>query len=358
MNKRLYEVVFGGHSTAEVKYHAVYMIEYLNVPQKTVAHFFAKSESTISRWVAQYHENDGNLERRNNTTEKRFLILSPAHHHWILEFVKKNPLSYLAEIKQAFKEYFRLNVSCSSIFRILKENGYTKKVIEQIAKEISFDDVVRFSRDINSLNDGNGVLLNQLLFLDEFSTDNRSMLRQKGWFLHGRRPVMKTLFQRGKRLSCLTYLGVDGIVDNYHTEGTFNRQLFFECCKSVLNSGKVERFPGKHSVWVLDGAAIHLDPEIVQYFFERGIYIVFLPAYAPIYNPIEIVFGLVKRRCKALYKADRDVDLQILFQVLTEFHDYDMKKLFNHCGYLTWGGFDMRINSATLFTLLGDNVEV
>jgi hypothetical protein len=70
------------------------------------------------------------------------------------------------------------------------------------------------------------------------STDNRSMLRKRGWFLKGHRPVFKSLFRnRGGRISVLTFLGVDGIIANYETDGTFDRKTFFEYCINLLDSG-------------------------------------------------------------------------------------------------------------------------
>eukprot|EP00733_Pompholyxophrys_punicea_P000651 Pompholyxophrys_punicea_v1_NODE_215_length_2724_cov_21.246534.p3 type:complete len:107 gc:universal NODE_215_length_2724_cov_21.246534:2347-2667(+) len=100
----------------------------------------------------------------------------------------------------------------------------------------------------------------------------------------------------------------------------------------------------------MDGAAIHLHPAMTQYFFERGIVIVFLPAYSPMYNPIEILFGLVKRRCRELYH-EKGTEERILMQVLSEFRSgcFDASNLFRRCGYKFSGGFDFRVNEDLFF---------
>jgi hypothetical protein len=207
--------------------------------------------------------------------------------------------------------------------------------------EISFGDIARFTEEINRYMP----LYEQVLFLDEMSTDNRSMLRKRGWFLQGKKPVFRTAFRRGKRLSVLSFLGVEGFSETYKTEGTFDRLLFFAKCKSLLESGKVQKYPGRHSIWLMDGASIHLDPEITGFLRESGIVVIFLPAYCPFYNPIEILFGMVKRRCRALYTPSRyGSEEVVLMSVLSEYANYNVRQYFRTCGYLPSGRFDPNTN--------------
>ena len=84
--------------------------------------------------------------------------------------------------------------------------------------------MTRFTYEINLL----CPLPDQLLFLDEMSIDNCSMFRKRGWFVQGKRPFFRGLFTRSARISVLTFLGVNGIVENYQTFGTFDRKLFFD----------------------------------------------------------------------------------------------------------------------------------
>eukprot|EP00733_Pompholyxophrys_punicea_P002042 Pompholyxophrys_punicea_v1_NODE_1332_length_784_cov_12.840878.p1 type:complete len:190 gc:universal NODE_1332_length_784_cov_12.840878:648-79(-) len=161
-----------------------------------------------------------------------------------------------------------------------------------------------------------------------------------GWFLRGHRPVYKSFFQRGTRLSILSFLGVDGLFETFHTEGTFDRQLFFNCCEKLLDSGKIQKYPGRRSVWILDGAAIHCDKAMIEYFYSRGIIALFLPAYCPFFNPIEIVFGKIKFRTHSIYRDQlRGQELLVLLNVLKEFASYDATNIFELCGYSCRGRF-------------------
>eukprot|EP00734_Pompholyxophrys_sp_LG126_P000647 Pompholyxophrys_sp_v1_NODE_366_length_665_cov_17.468852.p1 type:complete len:127 gc:universal NODE_366_length_665_cov_17.468852:540-160(-) len=65
--------------------------------------------------------------------------------------------------------------------------------------------------------------------------------------------------------------------------------FFFNCCKSFLDSGKVDVYPGRNSVWIMDGASIHVDAHLLEYLTNRGIVVIFNAAYCPFYCPLEIL---------------------------------------------------------------------
>jgi transposase len=92
-------------------------------------------------------------------------------------------------------------------------------------------------------------------------------------------------------------MSVHGIVGVYETSGTFNRNCFVECIIDLIASKKVR----KGTVFVMDGARIHLDTNIVHYFRSFSAYIIFLPVYCPFYNPIEIMFSQVKSQLQKKY---------------------------------------------------------
>eukprot|EP00734_Pompholyxophrys_sp_LG126_P000450 Pompholyxophrys_sp_v1_NODE_193_length_1247_cov_3.399832.p1 type:complete len:140 gc:universal NODE_193_length_1247_cov_3.399832:658-1077(+) len=138
-----------------------------------------------------------------------------------------------------------MSISTSSIWRILHEAGYTYRVLERRAMEIMFCEISRFTHEINLIHP----LMEQLLFLDEMSTDNRAMLRKRGWFLKNTKPQHYSLFRRGTRLSILSFLGCNGLVQTYQISGPFDRSAFFHCVRNLLDGGKVQKYPGRNSVW-------------------------------------------------------------------------------------------------------------
>ncbi|TPX69901.1 hypothetical protein CcCBS67573_g06700 [Chytriomyces confervae] len=160
------------------------------------------------------------------------------------------------------------------------------------------------------------------------------MLAKRGYGMHGERLVYHGEFTHKPRVSLLCFIGIGGLLDTYSTEGTFDRTKFTACCRDFALSGNVRQYPGQHSVWILDGAQIHCDKNIVYYLRSLGIYPIFLPAYCPFFNPIELVFGLIKGELRKEYKEnDRQDMLAVVALVLLKFANRDFTKLFGKCGY-------------------------
>ena len=150
------------------------------------------------------------------------------------------------------------------------------------------DDIVRFVKEFNSLT----WTMTSLVFLDEVSFDNRCMWRTHGYFAKKRDPIVSGEFTRLPRVSLLVSNGVSGIIDTVMTDGTFDRLKFVDACVNIAMSHRAHAYPGPRSVWILDGAKIHCDAGIVHYLRSIGMVPIFLPAYCPFFNPVEVLFGL------------------------------------------------------------------
>ncbi|POM60573.1 Serine/threonine-protein kinase rio2 [Phytophthora palmivora] len=149
---------------------------------------------------------------------------------------------------------------------------------------IKVSDIVRFMLELSTIK---WCQMN-IQFLDEVGFDNRGMLRSRGYCLKGKKLAFRGKFNRKARVSLLCFISVDGLVETFHTDGTFDRSKFVGCCRVHAHSGKtVYQYPRRGSVWILDGAKIHWHPDTVYYLRALGIIPIFLPAYYPFYNPIE-----------------------------------------------------------------------
>jgi transposase len=169
------------------------------------------------------------------------------------------------------------------------------------------------------------------------------MLRKRGYAVKGKRIVYRGEFTRKERSSMLCFLGVNGMLEFYSTDGTFDRSKFIRYCRDfAINSRMVQMHPGKNSVWILDGASIHCDPNITYYLRSLGIYTIYLPAYCPFFNPIEIVFGNIKMVLTRNYVENRNLDEMkfLIAKTLNEFKYKSMRKIFGKCGYIGSGLFD------------------
>ncbi|KAH9115162.1 hypothetical protein LEN26_013001 [Aphanomyces euteiches] len=322
------------HASVNTILHALYGYYFLGVTKGQLARLYRKHVNTIDNWIKRY-EDDGSYERKSTARKSKFSL---AQKQWIIDYYDKNPLAFLDEAKSAFQLSFGSPISVPTVWQILRDAGYTRKVLERRAIHIKLMDIIRVTNELSSID----WCQQNAQFLDEASFDNRGMLRKRGYSLKGTRLAFRGEFNRKARVSVLCWIGIDGVVEIFHTEGSFDRAKFFDCCRIHAHSGKTVRaYPGPGSVWILDGAKIHCHPNIIYYLRSIGIVPLFLPAYCPFFNPIEYLFGLVKQSMKRQYVENSREPLErFVMRVLLEFENFDMQGIFEHCGYTKEGVFD------------------
>jgi transposase len=138
------------------------------------------------------------------------------------------------------------------------------------------------------------------------------------------------------------FIGASGLLDCFSTDGTFTRHKFIDALKEfALNNTEVRTYPGKNSVWIMDGASIHCDRNITYYLRSLGIHLIFLPKYCAFYNPIELMFGMVKKRLKLNYEETKTKDIKLyVLQCINSFVGHSFIPQFRKCGY-NYNSFDM-----------------
>lgn len=319
------------------KYHALYGYYFLNLSRKELSEIYCKSTATIGNWINQY-ESEGSVARKI-ALEKVYRKFGYEKRQFLIELYERRPVLYLCEAKEIFKSKFGISISVASIHAILHENGLTWKVLERRAIQIRLKDVLRFCDELSEIQ----WRWENLVFLDEASFDGRDMIRKRGYGAKGERILHRGEFSRSIRASILCFIGVGGVLNVYETEGTFDRAKFVGFLKrfSLDEHSRVKQYPGQHSIWILDGARIHCHENITFYLRSLGIIPIFLPAYCPMYNPIEFLFGMAKKKLQKLNQNEQKVDVgTILCKVFNSFLNYDMSEIFKNCGFLANGQFD------------------
>ncbi|XXQ36924.1 Tc1-like transposase DDE domain-containing protein [Plasmodiophora brassicae] len=326
------------HASADTRLHCLYGYYILNLGKNQLAFIYGKSPSTISNWIQKY-ERDGSVSRK--VTRRIYKKHSERQRRWIVELFSEHPTLFLHEARARFAGKFAKYISCSEIWAILQEARFTRKHVERRALQIRKLDIVRFCNDMHLVRWSR----ESLVFLDEFGVDNRDMLRTKGFCLVGKRLIYRGQFSRKPRRSMLAFASVRGLEDVFSVEGTFDRKTFFNCCRQfVLHHPDIRTYPGRMSVWIMDGARIHCHPGIVNFLRSLGIMPIFLPAYCPFYNPIELLFGMIKRRLRELYDERSGSDITaVINDVLVEFSNRSMEEVFKKCGYVCDHEFDPSI---------------
>jgi hypothetical protein len=151
---------------------------------------------------------------------------------WLVKLYENRPILFLDEAKYFFDTQFNCNISKSTKSLILTEANLTWKVLERRAIQINEKDVLRFVNELLSV----PWIIQNLVFLDEVSFDNRTMIRKRGYARKGERLIFRGEYGRKPRVSLLSFIRASGILESYYTEGTFNRFLSFSDLATALDS--------------------------------------------------------------------------------------------------------------------------
>ena len=99
-----------------------------------------------------------------------------------------------------------MEVSGSTVCRVLKRNGFTRKKVQHVAKQRSIEYRAQFvARAMFYDRD-------TFVWLDETGSDRRKSMRKFGYSLRGFLPVCHRLLVRGKRISAIAAICSEGIL--------------------------------------------------------------------------------------------------------------------------------------------------
>lgn len=323
------------HADSNTIYHCLYGYYFLKKSKSELARIFHKNRLTVSRWINRY-EAEGTCSRLKGFKRNELRKFNAEHREWIIQLFNNSPLHYLEEAKRDFQKHFKIIISISTICRILAEYGYTWKSIERRAIYIRDIEIINYYNELSCISWD----LSSLLFLDEVSFDNLGLLRNRGYAVRGERLYHRGEYIRKPRISLLCFLQQKGLIEVFRTEGTFTRLKFFEFCRQLATSGKVNVFPGKGSIWIMDGAKIHCDTNIIRYLRSLGIIPIFLPAYCPFFNPIELIFGYIKKYVKKINFLNNHSLEICISKAIEGYSNFNCRKFFHKCGYLPNGTFN------------------
>jgi transposase len=167
------------------------------------------------------------------------------------------------------------------------------------------------------------------VFIDE------SCLNTKLTRLYGRSPVGERCLSsapQGHRhtTTLVAALRTDGLTAPWMLDGAMNGEAFLTYVREVLGP---HLRPG--DLVICDNLATHKSSGVERAIADRGASILYLPAYSPDLNPIEMVFS----KLKALLKHTAARTLRKLVRAvaigLDAFSATECSNFIHHCGYVT-----------------------
>ena len=164
-----------------------------------------------------------------------------------MSLIMENPCLYLQEMCRQMEEATGIQVSGSTVYRVLRKNGFTRKKVQTIAKQRSVQYRSIFRARVLQFTP------NHFVWVDETGSDARNHIRKYGYAMRGITPVYHRLLARGGRISAITAISSEGLVGVDLTYGTINGDIFADFVRGTLIP-EMEPFDGtaKKSIVIMD----------------------------------------------------------------------------------------------------------
>jgi len=277
------------------------ILTYCNAPGSS-----RRSVSTCYRWIKEraQHGRWGPLRKRR---KKNFSCLPHAHVMFLLNYFDNvNPCIGLIEMMVILEEEFHVHYSRQQIGSALKFSNYSQKTVEYTAIERDEEARAYYLNTMRPTYAGGLFSSDMLVYMDETHVNEKKARMRLGWSRRGT-PVKK-IVRRAIGLaganSGLCAMNTSGMlcvrVVNTRADGTVDRVAVENWLVEDLLP-RMNAYPAPNSVLIMDGASVHNGDAIEALCQQRGILVLYLPAYSPDYNPIELVFSAVKRKLRKVY---------------------------------------------------------
>ena len=167
----------------------------------------------------------------------------------------------------------------------------------------------------------------QLVFVDETHT-TRAMARRYARAPHRERAIGRVPRNHGRPTTLLAALTPRGLSAPLTLPGAVNTAAFTAYVARVLGP---ELEPGQ--IVIMDNLSAHKGAPIIDLIQARGCTVVFLPAYSPDFNPIELAFSKIKEALRTAGARTQEALDEAISMALATITAHDAVGWFKHCGY-------------------------
>jgi transposase len=166
-----------------------------------------------------------------------------------------------------------------------------------------------------------------LIFVDETST-HTAMTRRRARAPRGERAVGRTPRNHGPHVTLLAALTPEGIGPALAITGAVDGAAFAAYAERVLAPSLR---PGQ--VVVLDNLSAHKSADARTAVEAVGCRFLFLPAYSPDFNPIELAFAKIKARLRTAAERTPDGLVAATATAIDAVSAADARGFYAHCGF-------------------------
>ena len=180
---------------------------------------------------------------------------------YVVGLIMESPAMYLTELCQDLLNVFGIEVSPSTVCRLLRTYGFTRKKIQQVASQRCATLRGAFMAQCSLLH------VDMFVWIDETGSDARNHIRKCGYALRGETPVCHRLLGRGQRTNAIAAISTRGLLTVEFTTSKVNADVFCDFVSGSLIP-QVMPFNGTNpcSVALMDNLAVHHVQKVTDLF--------------------------------------------------------------------------------------------
>jgi transposase len=172
-----------------------------------------------------------------------------------------------------------------------------------------------------------GLAAGRVVFLDETAAKT-NMARTHGYAPRGQRLEGQAPYRRWQTSTFLGAMRAGGLIAPLVVDGAMTSELFLAYVERVLIP---ELAAG--DVVVLDNLSCHTQAAVRQRIEAAGCRVLYLPAYSPDLNPIEMAFSKLKRLLRKAAARTVEALWEALGRLLDRFSPQECANYIRHAGY-------------------------
>jgi transposase len=216
---------------------------------REIATNLSVSVGTVSN-IMKLFETTGCVDPKVQPSREDLRKLDDCHELYILGLIYDNPALQQNEICNKVEEVTAVIVSGPTICWLLRRNGITRKKIRQVALQR----VLRYKSRIHC----SFYPVEQLIWEDETGCIAKDCTRKFGYDLKGETPVYHRFLVRGKRVSSIAAMSINGVVTYELTHSTVNGEKFLDFLRgSLIPEMMPHNGSNPKSILGMDNCAIH-----------------------------------------------------------------------------------------------------
>lgn len=169
--------------------------------------------------------------------------------------------------------------------------------------------------------------LARLIFIDETST-NTKLTKRTGWSAKGTRYRAHAPFGKWRTQTFIAGLRCHGMTAPFIVDAPMNRRIFETWIETQLAPTL-----SKGDVVILDNVGFHKSERAEQIIKAKGAWLLFLPAYSPDLNPIEMAFSKLKTWLRKRAARSFDAITKALGDIISLFSVQECQNFFSAAGY-------------------------